>query len=211
MSSTLYTVKCENGNVNALNYQEFGVCIATADDPGEGQVAAQLLLYVYSVGLGAIATLTSVSGIRKQVGAAAGSDVPFPYAEIAAMVATAGGALDGFNTAIGSGYNHAGLGTGALSPLGTSIVVTEYNLGPSGRHFLPFTNVTCLDAAGFVNSANRGAIADTYGTCILTGDPAIGAVSLSPCVVSSRGSAITRGIDSVKPQPVASNLRSRRY
>jgi hypothetical protein len=152
---------------------------------------------------------TRVAGVSSRAAGTAGAtDIPFPVAEFATLKAL--GDADGFGVTAQSAYN-LGLGTGTLAPLGTSISVSERTafVGPKGRgrHFLGFIQRGIVTNGGRVDPSTIESISDAYDYWM--GLTAIGPLPANTGVTPSDLSAF-RIVISVKPQPVFSNLESRR-
>lgn len=200
-----------NTNVEATNYQQFGIEFSSPALGDYQKVFAQIIAYAAAAGV-TMASGTSIENL-KWIGAGTnvGIFVPFPVAEYADLVADSGGSIVAMS-AYGVDLVAPGF---ELCPLGTSIVVSEYTAigGPAGRgrHFLPFTSTQNLTAGGLVDLATRTLVTEAYSDLIL--NPAGGsystAIAVNPVVGNSAGTTET-AITNVKVQPVFSNLESRR-
>lgn len=200
------TVKVQNANVDASNYQlvnfDFNADVADLDG-----CAAACIAYLASCGASdAIAGSSSIVGIESRAAGSAGAvSVPFPAAAYTALLGT-GTPPPTFALAY-----PAGIGGGAMCPLGTSISVSEKTatVGRTGRgrHFLPYTSNDAINGGGTLLAAVQGLI-ETYYDQFMFGT----AIGISPDPVVRAGGVYSGGhpITVVKAQPVLSNLESRR-
>lgn len=216
MAASRFIFKFENDNVEATNYQEYGIELGCdVDALGLGNVVAQMLCYVSGVAKWTADQHTKLVGVDYRATLSSVSvPVPFPLIEYGALKAANDTNYPKLVTMTHYGVDLGETGN-ALSPLGTSIVVSEYTAtgGPSGRgrHFLPFIGKFSVDGSGHVDPSHREAIQAYYNAFILNaGDPAgIDTVDLQP-VVENAARTTVKAITSCKAQPVFSNLESRR-
>jgi hypothetical protein len=216
MAASRFVLRFENDNVEATNYQEFGLELgANIDTIGLANVAAQIIGYATIACRWVSDQSTKLTGIQYRATLATVSvPVPFPTTEYAALYAANTAAwpkmvgITGYGQALGETGN-------ALSPLGTSIVHTEYTAtgGPSGRgrHYLPFVGKFSVTGGGTVEPTHRTGIEEAYNAFIRDGvtPNAAGCVDLQP-VVENAARTTVKAITSTKVQPVFSNLESRR-
>lgn len=208
MAFDRYIVRMSNaaqgGNDAFIDFDLFGPYLLA-----EEVRVAQLVAYV--VGASWAASDSAIVSVFKRASGSAGSlAIPFPAAEYAAL-ATLNSELPNL-VAYGSGF-----GTGALTPVGTSITVQEKTGTPgrsySGRHYLPFTRSAAIGADGRLGGAQASATEKYYRYYILGESapplPAAPTVSLVP-VVHSRKLNVDSVITSVIISRVLANLRTRR-
>lgn len=213
-AASRFLFKFENDNVDAINYQEFGIELGSdVETIGIPLVAAQMLLYVTGACRWVSDQHTKLVGIQYTPTLSSLSvPVPFPATEYAVLYAAAVGDFPKVVGITGYGQDLGETGN-ALSPLGTSIVVSEYTAtgGPSGRgrHFLPFVGKFSVTGGGFVDASHRAGIEELYNAFILDDGSFTGSVPLQP-VVENAARTTVKNILNVKAQPVFSNLRSRR-
>jgi hypothetical protein len=214
-AASRFIFRFENDNVEAVNYQEFGIELGCdVAVIGLEQVVAQLLGYVTGacrwvsdqhtklVGIDYRATLSTVS-----------VPVAFPTAEYAAFYAANVAAFPKMVGITGYGQDLGETGN-PLAPLGTSIVVSEYTAtgGPSGRgrHFLPFIGAYSVTGGGYVQPTHRAALKEYYERLLMDGVTVTAPWEpLQPVVENAAGTTV-KNITNVKAQPVFSNLESRR-
>lgn len=212
-----FVVRFVNTSVDPGNYQLVDFDRSpSGGTPTDAQIAAQLAAYFALTGSQVCASGTQIESISVRHSGSPGLvAIPFPtteYAAIVAAVIAAGGTIPG----MGAGYG-ANFGAGALSPLGTSISVTELTATPGptgrGRHFLPFINTGCVSAAGGLLATQQAFIRSAWDDMIFgidgAGAPFPPMVNLSP-VVTDAAQSHGYPILSIRPQPVFSNLESRR-
>lgn len=211
-----WTIKMTNDNVNEINYAEFGIELSAASEATPTQQWQQIVGYV----LGAASQVCAAgTRIREMTYRPSTSSVSSPFPWDAAsynIMASTNVAnypwlveMDDYGDDIGDS------GTG-LSPLGTSVVVTEYSAtgGPAGRgrHYIPFINGDCITAGGYLGSAQRATIELCYKNFILDlglSPAPTGTGDLTPVVENAAGTT-AKTIVTCKAQPVFSNLKSRR-
>lgn len=216
MSANHLLVKFTNSNVDATNYQLCDVHVDSATAINALQMYAQIIAYFAAVS-GGMGSGTRIAGLSERPSGTPGfTPLAFPTAAYAATVAAA--ASDGITVpAMASGYATS-LGSGVLAPLGTSISVSERTATPGptgrGRHFLPFVSQGIISAGGTVGTGHLAIIEDCANEFFLGVDPSGGAatapiVSMDP-VITNSGGLIIHAITLYRPQPVFSNLESRR-
>jgi len=209
-----FVITFSNDNVEATNYQQFGIELGSdVYTPGVPEVTAQIIAYVTGACRWVSDQSTKIQGItHRDPLASVATPVPFPTAEYAALYAAN---IGDFPKLVGiTGYDQAMGETGnPLSPLGTSIVVTEYTAvggpGGRGRHFLPFVGTFSITGGGYVQPTHRAGVEELYRAFILGDGTGTDTVELEPVVENAAGTSAT-AITSVKAQPVFSNLESRR-
>lgn len=217
MAVDRYLAVLENSAVNSLNYQELGFEV----NPSPGgitvpEMAARIIGYLAQCTT--CATGTTITAIKVRLAGAPGfTTVPYPAGNYTVVDGDA--VTDGFTTQPGTGAYPFALGAGALCPLGTSISVTENTAtaGPTGRgrHFLPFVSATVVASGGQLAPAYRTAILNAYREFFLATKPGGGAASGTlanpvPVVVTNAAGTPLHAITGITPQPVFSNLESRR-
>ena len=175
------------------------------------QQAALCAAYLSAAGGHCMAQSTSIRGINvRAAGSAGGLAIPFPrdaydilQPELVAAGVPAVADLD-----YGDEIGFIG---GFLAPVGTSVCVSERTatLGRTGigRHFLPFTTSASVTSGGELASSTITNLTDDYEGTFLNSD--ITGYPYGPAVAPSNLST-THLITAVIPQPVLSNLRSRR-
>lgn len=218
MAQAKYVFKFENTAVASSNYQIVDVDV----NPAGGTVRqnhAQILAYFSTVGFTTMGGVTRIAEVLyRPLGAAGAVALVFPTAEFAAVIAAA--TADGIGPAgMPTGYGSQISAAGNLAPLGTSISVSELTatVGRTGRgrHFLPFVGVNTMTGGGGLVAAQIDRIREAYlyflqGIVSSTLAPATSPVlNLSPLVTNAAGTPIHL-ITTVKPQPIFSNLASRR-
>lgn len=207
MTITKYTARITNDNVDPNNFQLVGF---TFDNTENDPVNTSLVLAYLAEASNTYASGTRIIGVSaRTAGSAGGVDVPFPVTEYAANAS--GGAADGHPLPAMAAYG-VSIGGGGLTPLGTSISVSERTstVGPTGRgrHFLPFTSTTQITAGGRLAPSTITEISDKWRYWFGYG-PSSPYVLVGP-VITNRLLAIPKVILTVKAQPVLSNLESRR-
>lgn len=211
-----WTIKLTNDNVNEINYAEFGIELSAASPATPTQQWSQIVAYVLGVASQCCAAGTRIREMSYRPSTSTVSS-PFPWDAVTYnALASANVANYPWLVAMSDyGADIGDSGTG-LSPLGTSVVVTEYSAtgGPSGRgrHYIPFINGNCITAGGYLGTAIRTTIELCYSNFIM--DKALspaptGTGDLFPVVENAAGTT-AKPIVTVKAQPVFSNLKSRR-
>lgn len=210
-----YSVKLRNTNVDATNFQIVDFSFYDNQPATVDETLARIIGYLGYLGsVSVMATGTTISEIQlRAMGSAGGVAQPFPTAVYATLVTAA--AAGGITLpAMASGYGTT-IGTDALCPLGTSISVSEITavVGPTGRgrHFLPFIGRSTVSAGGTVGATTMTDILLLWSAMIDSFDPdyiTSGGDTL-PCV-SNRAGTVPKSIRTIRPQPVFSNLESRR-
>lgn len=170
------------------------------------------MLVAAYLGAAAQASMTSGSGIKgievREAGSAGSYSAPFDaasYTVIQGILLAAGLAVP--NQAAWS--IDLAQGASPSAPIGTSIVMSERTTAVGrkgiGRHFLPFTTANAITSLGQVNPATIAALENAYRTCFLD-DTLAGTYT----VVSPADLTGPLPIANIIPQPIPSNLRSRR-
>jgi hypothetical protein len=192
-------------------------CDLSIHSTSTDEVAARL--YVYFARL-AVANVidhgTSIVGISYRApGSAGGVPLSFPTARVTSFLNIVNAAPWNWATT-DVGFGTVLPGSGPLAPLGTSISVSERSATPGptgrGRHFLPFITSQAVNPGGQVGSGQLADIKQAYGTCFLGLDSTGaggGPVTVNP-LITNAARTTDHPIVSVKPQPVFSNLESRR-
>lgn len=202
-----FTVRLTNQSVGTANFAivDFDVSYPYTGGLTEAQIAAQLLYY-FQDGIYA-ASGTSIDDISaRPAGSAGAHHVPFPVVEYAAVQAA-----NPSHTIPMIAYGTV-FGSGAISPIGTSITVSEYTAiaGRSyqGRHYLPFVGAGSIASDGLLSTAVVASVHAAYNDAILGG---VGApvVDLVPLVHSTKLGTDTP-IVSVTVSATPSNLKTRR-
>lgn len=213
-----FIVKFTNDAVDPSNFQLVNVDVRMVGKT-VNEAAAQILCYFATVGFATAGGVTKINDLLyRPFGAPGAISIAFPTAEYNAVLAAA--TTDGQSPAgMPVAYATQISAAGALCPLGTSISVSEVTAFPGprgrGRHFLPFIGVNTVDGQGRVLPAVLATIKQRYEYFLLGVDNPGGLIatlpvtSLEPVVQPSSG-LTTNAIVAVKPQPVFSNLESRR-
>jgi hypothetical protein len=214
-AASRFMLKFENDNVDAINYQEFGIELGCdVDELGLANVAAQLIAYASGACRWTSDQHTKLVGIQYTPTLSTLSvPVAFPTAEYAALYAATVGDYPKIVGITNYGQDLGETGN-PLAPLGTSIVVSEYTAtgGPAGRgrHFLPFTGAFSVTGGGFVQPTHRAGVEALYVAFILGQSPdTVIPQQLQPVVENAAGTTV-KNVLNVKAQPVFSNLKSRR-
>lgn len=218
MAQAKYVLKFTNDLTPPTNYQLVDVDVL-APSGTVAQNLAQILCYFSTIGFTVMGGTTRlVEANYRLQGSAGATSLPFPTTEFAAVLAAA--TTDGISPGgMATGFASQISGAGNLSPLGTSISVSEITatVGRTGRgrHFLPFVGVNNLTTGGQVSTSVINRIREAW-IYFLTGlipsslTPATApVVNLDPIVTNATGSP-TRLITLVRPQPIYSNLETRR-
>lgn len=201
MTIKRYTVKFTHTNINVANP---ALVNFVADGGGsDAENAASILAYLAGMG-GIFSSGTNVVDVSvRPAGSAGGTSLAFPATEYATLSGIA--SLPSW-----TGYGSLPGATGALTPLGTSISVSERTatVGPTGRgrHFLPMVNTAIVTSGGVLNGTDITLVHDSYDFWLRGGS---GGPAFNPSV-SNHTLAHAFHITSVKPQPIFSNLESRR-
>lgn len=206
-----YIVQITNTGVDSSNVAQFGIELAeNLADPLPEQTA-QIVAYATSASYSCMANGVRLAGILYYaVGSNLGVQLPFPATEYAAIRAATTGlpAMTDWND-----VDFDAGGSRPLTPLGTSIVVSEYTGvgGPRGRgrHYLPFPASNTVDAGGRVALATRTAIEESYNQYIKNVPATPPLNDIFPVVGNAAGTTELT-VTNVKAQPVFSNLESRR-
>lgn len=206
-----FIVQITNTGVDAANYAQFGIeLVANEADPIEEQLA-QIVAYATSASYSCMANGVRLAGVLYYApGSNLGVQLPFPATEYAAIRAATTGlpAMSDWNDA-----DFDAGGTRPLTPLGTSIVVSEYSNtggpGGRGRHYLPFVASNTVDAGGRVAQATRDAIEASYRQYIWN-NPATPPLNDIFPVIGNAAGTTEKIVVNIKAQPVFSNLESRR-
>ena len=218
MAIIRYVFKFENTASNTQNYQIVDADIQNGTGTGAQQLAQMCAYFASAAYVSAGGQMKLVEVTARTTGSPGAIPQTFPTAAYAATLAA--GVTDGVSLAgMATGFATQISAAGALCPLGTSISVTEKSntVGRTGRgrHFLPFIGVNTVATDGTVKSTVRDQIRDYYNYCFLAVKPGAGGaatapiINLQPCVTNRFG-LIANTIVEVKPQPVFSNLESRR-
>ncbi len=204
-----YIVRFANSNVNSLNFQLCDVDIQGNGTTAPAVATAQIIAYFAGQGAESMAVGTSITSVTYIASSTnLGVVQPFPDSQYDAIQTEFSSlpAMSAYGVDIGRS-------TGALAPLGTSIVMTERTAdgGPSGRgrHYLPFISEELVNAQGQVVGSAITALEANYKRFILDGFAGTSLVNLNPRVVNAAGDT-SRAITTAQAQPVFSNLASRR-
>lgn len=210
---TKLSVKFTNTAVAQANYQMCDVDVQHAWIGSESLIVAQVLAYFAAVSGNMAAGTKITECLVREIGSAGAYPFPFPVADYTAVKDAA--LTDGITVPGMAAYGTT-IGSGALCPLGTSISVSELTAFPGrsgrGRHFLPFASAGVVSAGGELGTGQPPIIIDCYNELIRGFEPG-GGLATSP--ILTLNPAVTNGVTShtithVKPQPVFSNLESRR-
>lgn len=206
MAIKRYILSLTNDAVDPSNPQQFSFVMDNVFTDADN--AARCLAY-WSNQSNTCAANTRVTGVTvRAAGSAGATDIPFPVTEFADLKTL--GDANGFGLTTQSAYGLA-LGTGSLCPLGTSVSVSERTatVGPTGRgrHFWPFIQEGIVTGGGRLAAATITSLTDSYNYWFLAADTLPNAANTG---VSPGDLATIATITSVKPQPVFSNLESRR-
>lgn len=210
-------LKFQSATVDPGNYQICDVDITTGT-LGAQELAQIIAYFRKACGFVTVTDTSLVQILLRPHGSSGGTPLPFPQTEYDAMVVTA--AAGGYTIPpMSTGYaSNIGKSGSVLSPLGTSISVSERTDQPGpkgrGRHFLPYINTYVIAANGGVSATALSLVNDAYQVFILgmlsTTEPGAFQVDPVDAVVTSAAGTIGYVINSVKAQPVFSNLESRR-
>ena len=172
------------------------------------ELGARIIGYLGGYGASYGAGTFALAGISWRLASVAGSiALPFPDTEYAALRDTWAGlpSLEDYGETVG---------TGALTPIGTSVLVREITANPTrrgkGRHYLPFIGSDFITATGELDAAAAAGIASNFGAMFL--GQVVGGISSTPahvCVVSNADEAVRR-VTGVSVSTTCSNLRTRR-
>lgn len=206
------TITLVNTDVGPANTAQVGFSAAAVG--WSAQKLAQVLGYFGALGsAGMIAVHTAVQAADQRAFGSAGN-VPqaFPAAEYADLV-TAASAV-GISMPSMTDYGDT-FGVGNLAPLGTSISVSEVTATPGrsgrGRHFVPFVSRNAVDTDGsYGNGVTHLDLINFFFEATNpdgSNNPDLEALLL---VVAPASGVGTKLIIQFKPQPVFSNLESRR-
>lgn len=215
MAITRFLVKFANSAVQANNYQLVDFDFGSLNTSTNAENAAAILGYFAQAGTCAGGTTIESISIRPP---AAPGYTALPYPAAAYTAANGAAVTDGFTSQPGTGAWPFALGSGALCPLGTSISVTEFTTfaGPQGRgrHFLPFISSAVVAAGGTLSTLYQTAIRNAYNEFLFGVDPT-GFAATAPnqnmdVVVTNALATSEHQIITITPQPVFSNLESRR-
>lgn len=213
-----FIVKFTNDAVDPSNFQLVDMDVRMVGKT-VNEAAAQILCYFATVGFATAGGVTKIADLLyRPFGSPGAISLAFPTTEYNAVLAAA--TSDGQSPAgMASGYATQVSAAGSLTPLGTSISVSEVTgtAGPRGRgrHFLPFIGANTVDGQGRVLAAVLATIKQKYEYFILGLDNPGGLIPAPPVsdlqpVVQPASGLTTNAIILVKPQPVFSNLESRR-
>ena len=198
------TIQLENTNVNPDNYQLIDFTSNTVSN--SQQHLAEVLAYIAKIG-GHFADGTQVVAAWTRVAGSAGAvELDFPSTDYAAIrTAVGGGVIPAW-----AAYGAIPGASGVLTPLGTSVSVSLFTATPGragrGRHFLGFLGAQCVSAGGQFASVNINETIDAYDTFIMS--PTAGP-AFAP-IVSNSAMSTAHPVTLVRPQPILSNLESRR-
>lgn len=192
----------ENSTLGSVNRAQVSFTFENVRSNDEN--GAAVALYLASVGPQMFAAGTTLERLNLRfAGAPGGFDIGFPTAAFAAMQA----AVASPNVFSGSMTSYGvTMGGGGLTPVGTSICMTERTntLGRRGigRHFLPFVTSLAVGADGELLPGNASNIEASWFDVIdyLPQRP----------VVTQANLTSPRNITIIEARPILSNLRTRR-